>query len=78
MENLKLRLTKVDWDKWSSNTLLFLAPLGVLYLVFVQTSINADGIQGTDFIPTREVMGGMVLYLINTLLDFLKKFVLTK
>lgn len=68
-------LTRADRQKWLNNSLIFLAPLFVLYLVFVQTGITSDGFSMSDFIPTQEVIGGLILYIINTLLDLLRKFV---
>lgn len=71
---MKNRLATLDWNKWLNNTLVFLAPLGVLYFVFVQAGIQADGFQWADFRPDDAVIGAMVLYVINVLLDFFKKF----
>lgn len=70
----EMQLTSIDKKKWAQNALLFTAPLFVLYLVFVQTNITSDGFDSTDFIPTREVIGGLFLYVINSLLDLLRKF----
>jgi len=64
---------KKDWSKWLNNALIFLAPLGVLYLIFVQANIQGDGFEWSDFAPSREVVGGIFLYLINTVLDYLRK-----
>lgn len=71
---MKNRLLTLDWSKWIFNTLVFAAPLAILYLLFVQANINIDGFQVTDFQPTKEVIGGMILYVINVLLDFFKKY----
>jgi len=71
---MRERLMKLDWEKWGTNTLTFLAPLLIIYLVFLQANITGDGFQFKDFRPTDEVFGAMSLYLVNILLDFLKKF----
>ena len=71
--NLKLVPTQENTQKWLINTGLFFAPLAILYLVFVQANITSNGFQVTDFIPTSEVIGGMILYAINTVLDYLRK-----
>ena len=68
-------LTRADQQKWLNNALIFLAPLFVLYLVFVQTGITSNGVDITDFIPTQEVVGGLILYAINNLLDLLRKLI---
>jgi len=64
---------KKDWSKWLKNALIFLAPLGLLYLLFVQANIQGDGFQLSDFRPSDQVIGGAMLYLINTILDYLRK-----
>lgn len=69
-----LRFKKLDWNKWYKNTMIFVSPLAVLYLVFVIANINLDGIQLADFIPNDVVIGAMSLYVLNVLLDFFKKF----
>lgn len=38
MKGLQTRLAKVDWNKWSHNTLKFLAPAILIYLVVFQRS----------------------------------------
>lgn len=69
-----LRMDAPDWKKWFNNALKFLAPLGILYAAFVTANINLDGFQVTDFRPTPEVIGGLVLYILNAGQDFLRKF----
>ena len=70
---MKLGLKTVDFDKWLNNTLDFFAPVGVIYLGFVATQIVDLGFAVTDFVPSNFVLGSMVLYIINVLLDFLRK-----
>jgi hypothetical protein len=41
--------------------------------VYVQGGIQADGFDWQDFYPTREVIGGIFLYVINVVLDYLRK-----
>ena len=41
----------------------------------VETKSNTDGFAVTDFVPTPEVIGGLILYVINTLLDLLRKYI---
>jgi hypothetical protein len=69
------RLKNLDWNKWFRNTLLFFSPVVILYLAFVEANIRLDGFQLTDFYPTTLVIGSMILYVLNVLLDFFKKFI---
>ena len=71
------KLIALDWNKWFKNTAIFFAPVVLLYLVFVQVNINTNGFQTTDFYPTSEVIGGMILYITNTVIDFIKKFIVS-
>ena len=68
-----MTLTKASRSKWLENTKLFLAPLLVLYLLYVQSCIRTGGITWSDFVPTEEVIGGILLYAINVALDYLRK-----
>jgi len=70
---MRFILEKEQTKKWLRNAMLFLAPLGILYLVYVQGGIQADGFDWQDFYPTREVIGGIFLYVINVVLDYLRK-----
>lgn len=68
------RLQNLDWCKWGKNTALFFAPVALIYLFFVQANLG-DGFTVEDFVPSQTVIGSMVLYLINVIIDFIKKFV---
>lgn len=72
------RLKILDWNKWGHNTLTFLSPLAILYLVSVIGSVQSDGFQMADFAPSEVVVGAMMLYVLNTALDFFRKFSATK
>jgi len=69
----KLGLTRIDTNKFLNNTLTFMAPVALIYLAFVATEITEQGFSLTDFVPSNFVLGSMVLYLINVLIDFFKK-----
>lgn len=77
MENVdtttKLGLRSMDFSKWLSNTLDFFAPVGLIYLAYVGTQVVTNGFALTDFIPSNFVSGSMVLYVINVVMDFLRK-----
>lgn len=70
-----LQLTKVNQNKWYHNTLVFLAPVGVIYLVAVVGvfSANEGAFSVEAFIPNQFVVGAMTLYILNAALDYLRK-----
>jgi len=61
-------------NKWIDNSLVFLAPLAILYLMTIQGRIQEGGISLSDFYLDEKMFGAMLLYLINVLLDFFKKY----
>lgn len=65
-------MNQEEIDKWLNNTLVFFSPVVVLYLLFVISNIQ-DGFSWSDFKLNDVVIGGMALYVLNTLLDFFKK-----
>lgn len=68
------RLSEQNFNKWINNSLTFLAPLGIMYLVTIQERITTDGISFSDFAIDNTMAGAIALYLINVLLDFFKKY----
>lgn len=70
----RFHLNKEDLKKWLHNTLLFLAPLATLYFVFAIENINKDGFAWSDLKPNLVVIGSMILYVFNCLLDLARKF----
>ena len=73
MESEKWKLSWADIDKWTKNATLFFSPVVVLYLLFVISNINQDGFSWSDFNLNDVVVGGMMLYILNTLLDLFRK-----
>lgn len=69
----KFEMTKTNQRDWKRNTLIFLIPLGLIYLGQVQT-VFSDGFDLTGFIPTEFTMGAIVLYIVNTLTDLGRKY----
>jgi len=67
-------LNKQNLNKWKNNSLTFLAPLFILYLVTIQGRIQENGITLDDFYLDEKMIGAMSLYVINVLLDFFKKY----
>lgn len=76
MENTsrKWSLNSIDFKKWLKNTLIFLSPLGVIYIGFVINNVNNDGLSLSDFKINQIVAGAMVLYVLNVLFDLFTKF----
>lgn len=72
------RLKLLNWKKWGRNTVVFLSPLATIYLVSVIANVQGDGFQVSDFAPSEVVIGAMMLYVLNTALDFFRKFSATK
>ena len=68
------RLDEQKLNKWINNSLTFLAPLVILYLVTIQDRILKDGISISDFALDQTMIGACSLYIINVFLDFFKKY----
>lgn len=73
MNNLQLK--KPQQNKWYKNVLIFAAPVGGIYLLALVGIITANN--GTvalqDFIPNSFTLGAIVLYVANTVLDYIRK-----
>ena len=70
----KYQIRREDLERVGKNALIFFAPLAVIYLSFVATEIEKDGFSWEDFRPNLVVTGAMILYVINVLLDFFRKW----
>lgn len=70
------KLTKTDTQNWIVNMKRFIAPLAILYLVQVIATIGVDAHVVTvgDFLPNQMTQGGMILYVLNSLLDVFTKW----
>ena len=68
-------VNKQDLAKWTWNMIRFLRPLALLYLgaaIAIQMVPNhVFALQ--DLVPSQFVIGGMVLYLLNSAYDFFSK-----
>lgn len=64
----------LNYAKWLDNSLIFIAPLAIMYLLNVQGLVSRDGFQVADFALDDKMVGAMTLYLINIALDFFKKY----
>lgn len=70
----KYQVRKEDIERVGRNALIFFAPLAVIYLSFVAVEIERDGFAWEDFRPSQVVVGAMILYVVNVLLDFFRKW----
>lgn len=68
-------LTQTQRSKWINNTLIFLAPLGVIYFGAVAYTLQLPNhvFSLNDFIPSSFTIGAMVLYVVNSLFDLSRK-----
>lgn len=71
----KLTLNKTQQNKVVHNALVFLAPVGILYLTTVIGVISVDGhlFSLMDFVPNATARGGFILWILNSALDYLRK-----
>lgn len=72
----KFNLTTTDVNKWKKNAVRFLLPVVGLYVVSVSGVIMSnDGAFSPEYlIPSTFVLGGVVLYILNTGFDILTKW----
>lgn len=71
-QSTKWNLSVADVERWLRNAGVFLAPVAVIYLLSIVPLLQ-NGFSWSAFVPDPMVVGAMVLYLINTALDFFKK-----
>ena len=68
------KVNKEDLARWSTNLLVYLIPLILLYSGQLNVGIQDGILSGEDFKPTLVTLGGMQLYVLNSLTDLLRKF----
>lgn len=68
----KFALEKAAAVKWFHNLVIFLAPLVVVYLGVVAVSLQS-GFDIHAFIPTQATLGAISLYVVNGVMDYLRK-----
>ena len=68
------KVNKADLVRWSQNLILYLIPLALLYVAQLNGGIQDGILSGSDFTPTLVTLGGMQLYVLNSLTDLLRKF----
>ena len=70
----KWSLNSIDWKKIGRNAFVFLAPVAIIYLLFVIAGLQ-QGFVWSAFVPNNATVGAMVLYVLNVLLDFFRKLI---
>lgn len=75
MNKIKVQLTKTQSNKFAHNVLVFLAPLGILYLSTIIGTVSQPfhNFSFMDFVPGQVAQGGLILYVLNAIMDFLRK-----
>lgn len=74
MTSKRFELKKEDVQKVAKNALIFFAPVGVIYLTAVALEVEKDGFAWEDMRPNMVVIGSIMLYVVNVLLDFFRKW----
>lgn len=67
------QLNVTDLNKILKNLAIFFIPVAMLYLTSISLLLQQHGFVLSDFIPNQLTMGSMVGYIINGLLDLLRK-----
>lgn len=74
MTSKKWTLNSEEVQKVIKNSVTFASPVVLIYLGFVLSSVQNEGFQMEDLIPSSEAVTVIVLWIINTLIDTFKKF----
>lgn len=76
----RFKLDTTDWKNIYHSALVWLIPLGLIYLLQIQAVLQANNItiKTEDFIPTTFTWGAITHYAVNRLYDAGKKFVAGK
>lgn len=61
-------------NQWIHNSLVFLAPLAIIYFGGVAESLQ-NGFSWSSLIPSYTAQGSIALYLANVALDFFRKYI---
>ena len=75
----KYSLNTRDWKQVLKSALVWLVPLGLIYIAQIQAILQNNGItiKLEDFIPTTFTWGAIVHYVTNRLYDIGQKFLST-
>lgn len=73
-ESDKFTLNSNDIGSWAKTAGLFLAPLLLIYIAFVEQGLD-NGFQVSDLVPNQFVLGSIVSYALAEVTALVKKFV---
>lgn len=74
-------MTKTDWNGLVDQAIIFSIPICLMYLTPITISITEAMESGKFvfswdyFVPSQIVVGGIILFLVNRVLDFLRRYV---
>lgn len=68
------QVNKADLKQVVHNMVVFLAPLGVVYLLQISGVLQHGLLTLKDLIPTQATQGAIELYVVNSVMDLLRKF----
>jgi aromatic ring-opening dioxygenase LigB subunit len=75
MISKRFTLNRQEAEKWATNAAVFLFPVLMIYLSYVIGQIpDPSRFSWGVLVPNQFVTGSMVLYVLNTLYDFLRKW----
>lgn len=70
----KYSINNIDIQRWFRNLVAFLAPVSLIYLLAVISVVNTAGVSIEAFVPNQIVVGAMFLYVLNAIVDIIRKF----
>lgn len=70
----KFQLKEEDIKRVGKNALIFIAPVAIIYFASVVEAISKDGFTWNDFQPSMIAVGSILLYILNVLIDFFRKW----
>lgn len=72
---MDFKLNKTNQNKFLHNLKVFLAPVGIIYIVAVVGVFTANNgaFSLEAFIPNQFTLGAVALYVLNSALDYLRK-----
>jgi len=67
-------LNTQDILNWIKNMSIFFGPVALIYLVYVIGNITTAGFSWNVFAINQVTQGAMALYILNAVVDLIKKF----
>lgn len=67
------KLNIQDLKNWSRNLLIFVGPVLIVYLLQLSGALQNGALTLKSLVPTAQTQGAIELYVVNGILDFLRK-----